>query len=675
MKKRFRIHGDNIVECERISDLIIRFLSPSKITRVLSSLACINIELDFIYNDKNYEWNIELLPGFNKNTNDRWKTNILDLLTQQGSFLDETPDALLTKIDDAKEEILVAVEFCSALQAGNQAWQRSGRAYSTGRTECSYLYIVDFVKYELDTRTRERKALRYPNAAVPYSYISHSKNHNNFIAQAYFRAEEFQPDFDENLSGFDTDIFSERDIAEYLVIKMMGSSTAEVEKKILDKNIKMVNFLANKAKTGSNFTPSEWDEIYSNGHDVLDYCVKKNRFKFKKKIAEKSISGKVRLFNLLVQQYSIGLASEDLPFGIISKINRDKFVDGITKLYQISDQGLINSLKSKKDLIVCMLKGFKPGGDDNRPDRGALPLISMLAGETVEILTFVYGPILASNLETLNSDINKLAKKNGLWQSFVGLSDFIILDAPLKENNSKQITRIMNNIDNKKKYLKRSDIRNIVMISNIPNQYQENDVDTIIHVIFKYIVSNCFEGMCNPPGGDWSGLSVIYNDDEYRWLSLPRVSSDCKRPDHVIEIFNLFDRPVILSIESKETANDLELNVGIQLKRYLEYLFDFVPSTVRKQHDEWKISNKKLKYKDYLLFSVGAYIDTGNINSNLILERSKCDMLFALKPIPEKNEWVITMHANKENGKIVIDYLKSSVHACKYFNNIKIEGK
>ena len=674
MKSRFRIHGDNIVECERISDLIIKYLSPNKVKRIFSSLACINVEMDFTYDGLNYEWDIELLPGFNKSTKDRWKTNILDLLKQQGSFLDETPDVILTKVSEDKEEILVAIEFCSALQAGNQAWQRSGRAYSTGRTECSYLYIVDFVKYELDTKIRKRKALRYPNAAVPYSYISHSINHDNFVAQAYFKAEEFQPNFDKNLSGFDTDIFSERDVAEYLVIKMMGSSTVDVEKKILDKNIKMVNFLANKARTISNFTPQEWDEIYSNGHNVLDYCVKKNRFKFKKKIAEKSFSGKVKLFNVLVQKYSIGLASEDLPFGIISKKNRDIFIDGITKLYQINDQVLIKSLKSQKDLVVCMLKGFKPGGDDNRPDRGALPLIAMLVGENTEIMTFIYGPILESNLKTIDSDISALAKRNGLWNSFVGLSDFIIIDAPIKEDNSKQITRIINNKNNKREHLKRSDIRTTVMISNIPNQYQENDVDTVIHVLFKYIVPNCFEGMCNPPGGDWSGLSIKHDGSEYRWLSLPRVSSDGKRPDHVIEIFDLFDRPVILSIESKEHSNDLESNVGIQLKRYLEYLFDFVPSTEKKQDDEWKISRKKLTYNDFLFLSVGAYIDTDDINSKLVFEKSQCDILFELKPVAARNEWVITMHANNKNGKTVIDYLKSSVHECKYFNNIKIEG-
>lgn len=674
MRNYYRIHGDNIVECERISDLILRFLSPSKVLRTFSSLACINIDIDFVYENSSYEWSLELFPGFNKNTNDRWKANILALLKQQGSFLDETPDVIITKLDDVKEEILIAIEFCSALQAGNQAWQRSGRAYSTGRTDCTYLYIVDFVKYELDTQTRKRKALRYPNAAVPYSYISHSINHDNFIAQAYFQAEEFQPDFDKNLKEFDTEIFSELTVANYLTRRLLGLTTERVEEVILDKNIRMVKYLAEKAKTNTNLTPSEWKEIYSDEYDIIDYSIKKARFKFKKKIAKKSICGNVKQFNMLVQKYSTGLASTDLPFGIISKKNREVFIDGMIKLYKIKDAHLIDKLKSPQDLVVCLLKGFKPGGDDNRPDRGALPLIAMLAGETTEILTFVYGPIVESNLRTIDKDIMTLARRNGLWKSFVGLSDFIVIDSPIKEDNSKQVVRIINNVLNKQELLKISDTRITLMIPNTPNQYQENDVDTIIHVLFRYIVSNCFEGMCNPPGGDWSGLSIVQEDYEYRWISLPRVSSDGKRPDHVIELFNLFDKPLILSIESKEKANDLEASVGIQLKRYLEYLFNFVPSTERKLGENWVISNKKIEFSDFYCISVGAYIDTGNVNSTQTFQKSKCDMLFELKPITAKNEWLITMKAISGDGQRVIEHIKSNLNSCECFNTIKIEG-
>ena len=677
MRKIYRLHGDNIVECERISNLLIGYLNPVKVERSFSSLACINLSIDFVYEGQKNEWSVELFPGFNKNTHDRWSTNILELLKQQGSFLDETPDVILTKVSGEYEEIVAAVEFCSALQAGNQAWQRSGRAYSTGRTECAYLYIVDFVKYELDTKTRKRKALRYPNAAVPYSYISHSINHKNFVAQAYFKAEEFQPTFDKALSGFDTGIFSEKEVANYLTRKLLGLSTKGEEKALLDKNICMVNFLAEKAETKKNFTPGEWDELYTARHNLIDYCVAKNRFLFRKKIAEKSIVGKVKEFNLLVQKYSTGLASVDLPFGIIPKKNRVPFVDELIKLYKISDGVLISSLKRQQDLVVCLLKGFKPEGDDNRPDRGALPLIAMLAGENTEIMTFIYGPIVSSNLKGFDTDIMTLANRNGLWKSFVGLSDFIIIDSPIRTSSvgiaRVQAHRILDNIQNKQELLKRSDVRTTMMISNIPNRYQENDVDTVIHMLFKHIVSGCFEGMCNPPGGDWSGLSIEQKGIEYRWLSLPRVSSDGKRPDHVIEIFDLLKKPLILSIESKEHAVDLEPDVGNQLKNYLKYLFDFAPSTEKKHGDEWNISNEKLKFDDFTCVSVGAYIDTGDIDFASVFVKSKCDILFELFPKPASNEWVIKMRANSNDGKTIVSFLKTQVDNYKPYKTLKVE--
>lgn len=664
MRTHIRIHGDNIVECERISDLIIEYLAPSKTHRYFSSLSCISIDLDFVYKNNSYKWSLELFPGFNKPTSNRWKSNILELLRQEGSFLDETPDAIITRVNDSTEKIVLAIEFCSALQAGNQAWQRSGRAYSTGRTKCSYMYIVDFIKYELDTKTRARKALRYPNPAVPYSYITYSKNNNNFVAQVSFRAEEFQPTFDRDLMGFDTSIFAEKEAAEYLIRKIIGLPTEKLEQIIIDKNFRMVKFLANKFKEKENFTSDEWAEIYDKKYDVIDFSLKTNRFKFKKKIAAKSIVGDVENFKTIVQKYSVGLASVDLPFGIIPTKNRNSFASDIIKLYQIKDKNLKKQLTNQSDLVVCMLKGFKPGGDDNRPDRGALPLIAMLAGENTEILTFIYGPILRSSLQIMDQDILQLAKQNGLWKSIIGLSSIIIIDATLKEDKTKQIVKVLNNGQNKRKLLRRSNKKSTMLVSNVPNQYLENDVDTVIHFLFKYVIPNCFEGMCNPPGGDWSGLSIIQKSCEYRWLSLPRVSADGKRPDHVIELFDLFPKPLILSIESKEKANDLETDVGTQLKGYLEYLFRFKPSTERTHGGEWKISNKILNFEDFECLSAGAYIDTGNIDSERIFTRTNCDILFGLLPKPSTNQWLITMLARDCKGEKVIDYITANICNC-----------
>ena len=134
MKQHFRIHGDNVVECERILELILTEVNPVKTIKSLISPSTIAVQILFNHSGVNRSWYIELMPGFNKSGRSRWEADIFEPLRQSGSFLDETPDAIITEICDNTEEILCAIEFCSALQAGNQAWQRSGRAFSTGRT-------------------------------------------------------------------------------------------------------------------------------------------------------------------------------------------------------------------------------------------------------------------------------------------------------------------------------------------------------------------------------------------------------------------------------------------------------------------------------------------------------------------------------------------------------------
>ena len=123
-----------------------------------------------------------------------------------------------------------------------------------------------------------------------------------------------------------------------------------------------------------------------------------------------------------------------------------------------------------------------------------------------------------------------------------------------------------------------------IAFSSIPQNYHEDDVDTGIHYLFAHILNKiCFEGMCNPPGGDWSGFSILDGNSEKRWLSLPRVSNDIdgKRPDHIIELFGVFEKPLLISIESKEKSIDLEPDVGSRLINYLKRLMDFIPNVER----------------------------------------------------------------------------------------------
>ena len=50
----FRIHGDNVVECERIANLLIAETRPSRVFCTLTSPSTITFNLFFNYEDINY---------------------------------------------------------------------------------------------------------------------------------------------------------------------------------------------------------------------------------------------------------------------------------------------------------------------------------------------------------------------------------------------------------------------------------------------------------------------------------------------------------------------------------------------------------------------------------------------------------------------------------------------
>lgn len=671
MKQFFRIHGDNIVECERISSIILSEINPSAIKKSLLSPSTETIDILFQYNSAPYNWHLELLPGFNKSGRSRWTADIFEALRKNGSFLDETPDAIVTEVKGDKEYILCAIEFCSALQAGNQAWQRSGRAFSTGRTGCPYLYIVDFVKYELDPNTRERKNLRFPNAAVPYSYINFSRMSGNFVAQVYVKSESFDKNHDPALKTFDEHNFADVELRKYLVKTMAHLDTSNEKETILKKNFEVVCFLASLTNDDRNLSIAEWREIYNTHCDVVSYCVNHQRFNFHKIISQKGMHGQLNKVLDCIDKYSTGLASRDLPMGIIPADNRPEFAANIKRIYPDFDQRTIDALSDPTtNLVLCVFKGFKPRGDDNRPDRGLLPLASMLSNNDCEIMTILYGPILYRNYELIHNNADALIHNNGLWKSIFSLSDYILLDAPIIGNRKlTDIEELLFTTGYKQKYTRINTHSSIIenkLFSSIPKEYHEDDVDTGIHFMFTEVLKSVsFEGMCNPPGGDWSGFSVVYHNNEERWLSLPRVSDsiDGKRPDHIIEINGVYNKPLLLSIESKEKSVDLEPDVGNRLIAYVKHLMNYIPNVERNHvaNSEWKRGSKPVDTNNFIMVSAAAYLKDSAQYSATVYDNSHCDMLFVMSP--KDAGWKIETTTFTPTAKRLKEYMKRLIDA------------
>jgi len=173
--------------------------------------------------------------------------------------------------------------------------------------------------------------------------------------------------------------------------------------------------------------------------------------------------------------------------------------------------------------------------------------------------------------------------------------------------------------------------------------------------------------MCNPPGGDWSGISYFENgENEYRWTSLPRVSAvGGKRPDHIIQIIDKKSN-IFLSIESKLKGKDLEDNIGFNLKTYINDLFQNLPTAYKTAKQDWRLFDKdKLNIKQYSIVSIGAFMYANETDLQAQLQRGNLDIVFAFE---FGNETVLHILSNS-NGDFIKDLLKQ---ICLNMNGVKI---
>jgi len=294
-----------------------------------------------------------------------------------------------------------------------------------------------------------------------------------------------------------------------------------------------------------------------------------------------------------------------------------------------------------------------------------LPLAAMLSDNDNEIMTILYGPILYRNYNLLMNDSETLANNNGLWKSILALSNYVLLDAPILRNSHvKDVEELLFTTGQKQYYTRlkayHSKIQSPVFSSS-PREYHEDDVDTGIHYLFTEILKSiCFEGMCNPPGGDWSGFSVLDQNMEKRWLSLPRVSDDIdgKRPDHIIEVFEKDKKPVLLSVESKERSSDLESNVGERLITYIEHLMGYVPNVERQNtaNSEWRRGRHVVNKDNFTMISAAAYLKEYAQSISDVRSNSNCDMLFVMSPL--RAGWRIEITSFTPEAQRLEKYLK-----------------
>jgi hypothetical protein len=660
---RYHVYGDNIIECERTVELFERALN----------LDCIRYKglatTPTVFGKSKLVGDIQmvLFPGFS-----RWNHDILEHVSNVGGVLREAADCVVTKVEEGKEIPIIAIEYCNALPAGNQAWQRSGRAYSFAKAGIPYVYITEIGGYELD-QNRNKKAPRMPNPALPFSYAAYSLQAPMPTLIVY----KMSPDADSTNRTEYNDYIGTNDLVRYIagIVTGKGNCTNIAEAEISTKTVNFVKKLSLniRAKKGV-YSNEEWGELYESYEqqgNMIEIIRSLKYIDWKKKVKKNNQTKTIEKLLSLSAEKARGITGKDLPFCIISKKWLEEYKNGLIKIYPKAPASFKQWLSNVDDLAICWISGFKPRGDDARPDRGLLPFLRMLIGEDTPVLSVVYGPAKKFMWENLLKDPCKLIQTNGLWEVILKLSDALIGDS--KTNPKGKPIALTK--EHWRTCFSESQNNNIMEENTVltPLQYNENDVDTTLHLLFSlYLNNQCFESMCNPPGGDWSGISLLQEEIEYRWLSLPRVSANKhKRPDHVIQFPN---ENIILSIESKHYYDTLEDHIGPRLSGYCKDLFETPPGAKRECENKntWTDNINDYQNVVYEYLSAAAFIKKNSAEIKKASMSSKCDLLFLIN-FDDNGTAIIEVIATTKSGRRILKIIQAGIHERSKSRELKIQ--
>lgn len=594
------------------------------------------------------EYAVQLFPGYG-----RWGAAITEALRRHGAPLAEAADAIISEYtpasdtSPASEELLIAIEFCGALPAGNNAWQRCGRSYSYAITGVPYLYISELGGYEL-AADRTLKNPRFPNPLVPFAYVTQSQLSDTFALPVY----EPSPSIDKAMRTAFESVFGWDRALSLLRSVVQRTDTSQAVMRLVDTGLAATIEIAQRRRSPGTLDSDTWTELFAlRGVDRLRHL--SNLAAPWAKRLSIPITETFRSLLDMLNQEAVSAGSSDMPFCVIPQARRAVVADRLRALYgshdEVDDQFLGWIGETSEPLVVVLVAGFKPRGDDSRPDRGLLPLVRMLFGEESDVLSVVYGPGKAGMWKTYRQAPEQLEQSNGLWQAILRLSNGVLVDSLTAPSPNGRVLMRERTQPGQRPAVE-------IHAASTDPKFSEHDVDTVIKMLASTDDQSIFEGLCNPPGGDWSGISLVdeASQMEYRWTSLPRVSGhDGKRPDHVLQFTALGDPNVVLSIESKDRHQDFENDIGPRLVKYLNDLLD-TPSTISRRvpDGEWE-HNSAMAPMDLDVVSAGAFVYPGALDAVVSAARlNELDVTIAVSFVDEDSARVIIVHSAGAEGVV-----------------------
>lgn len=623
-----RVYGDNILECEKAFEIIYQTLDTYKniIKYNIDSRSIISCPTHII-ETTDYTYKINLFGGY-----DRWSTNIISHLHSLGSLLREGADAIVTEVNsDGTENILYGCEFCGALPAGNNAWQRCGRALQFAEAKIPFFYYLEIGGIELDSK-RQEKAPRFPNPLVPFSYITANYQYQeNTIFPLLLPSPTIKQD---NFEKYQS-VFKEQEDLE-IIKSILDNNTTSIFScdKLYQKAFNYIEIICDSRKVDNVFkdfiNPVKEQNSYK-------YLIDLNN-KFKKKISIPITNGTNNIYTFCKDKgKSMG---GDVPFCLIPNKHVNEFLDLIESQYNKNNK-ISEFRNNSKPFAVIWIAGFKKDGTDSRPDRGLLPLFKLLFGNEYNIISIIYGPFKKTIQNNFINDIKSLNNSNGLFNAIFTYSHLLIVDN--YEYNTLGVQGICK-LNSYEDYNIPPIIAPYSPCDKTP-RFGEHDVDTALHVLFKNSPSmNLLECMCNPPSGDWSGIKSYDTSNEIflRWSSLPRAPKGMKRPDHLCQINDCF-----LVTESKFTMASLEREIGPKLKNFVYNIFSTSPNSFSEDNVHF-FYNKDYEMfnKTPCIFSAIAFSSNNSSELSHLFDKCNVDIIFDITCNAHTTE-VKILHRNK----------------------------
>lgn len=416
METQWAVYGDNILECWRF----IQYAAQEY--KVIPSLDACDVTNPIVnWESSDLKLSAQLVPS-----PDRIPQSVKEELASSGLSLREQPDVVLCSAG----KLISTFEFCSALPAGNNAWQRHGRSLSLCINGVSHFHVAKIGGYELDTN-RVKKAPRLPNPLVLISYLRMSSGlfpGNSYLIPLLH--DDCPKELENSLRQFDC----KEEIRDIISKTISGGSTQASIKSVCESSLEIIKEITSASSRTSSWNAEEWLDIAetacSSAEHLMPKIARSRNIRWSKSApTNKSTTGK-KLQQYLEENF-LSLGSGTIPICFGNREQIQGFIRFLECNYERDVSDIERLLADACHLVVTCDSGFKPRGDDSRPARGLTPFAkSLIYGDPgTKLLVFLYGPCKLDQWKQIKAgNISLLAKTNGLWESVYTMADGLILD-------------------------------------------------------------------------------------------------------------------------------------------------------------------------------------------------------------------------------------------------------